>query len=188
MKNLIYIAIFLLSVSPIYSQEIEEPKETINWVSISEVEKLTKENPKKIFIDIYTNWCGWCKRMERTTFQNPYIVKYVNENFYSVKLNAETRDTIIYRKMAYAFNPNFKTNQLAVSLMDARMGYPTTVYLDEKLKKVGRIASFLSVKKFEAVINYYNKEEYKNMTWEKYEKSFESQIPDEHANAPVIKK
>ena len=55
---------------------------------------LTEENPKKIFIDVYTDWCGWCKRMDNTTFKDSVMVKFLNDNFYCVKLNAEQKEDI----------------------------------------------------------------------------------------------
>ena len=50
--------------------------------------------PKKVFIDLYTSWCGWCKRMDATTFKQRAIVEYMNQKYYAVKFDAETRDTI----------------------------------------------------------------------------------------------
>jgi thiol:disulfide interchange protein len=56
-------------------------QEKIKWYTIEEVQKLNQENPKKIFIDVYTDWCGWCKKMDATTFQDPKIIKLLNEDF-----------------------------------------------------------------------------------------------------------
>uniref|UniRef100_A0A3Q2YUK7 Spermatogenesis-associated protein 20-like TRX domain-containing protein n=1 Tax=Hippocampus comes TaxID=109280 RepID=A0A3Q2YUK7_HIPCM len=51
-------------------------------------------NTKKVFIDIYTDWCGWCKKMDKDTFQNPEVAAYMNENFLMVKMDAEGKDPI----------------------------------------------------------------------------------------------
>src|SRR5690606_19582574 len=72
----------------------ESEDKKINWLTIEEVEKLTKEKPRKIFVDVYTDWCGWCKRMDATTFADAAVIDYVNENYYAVKLNAESGDNI----------------------------------------------------------------------------------------------
>jgi thioredoxin-related protein len=100
-------------------------KAAINWVSLEEAEKLVKENPKKIFVDVYTNWCGWCKVMDRTTFSDPEIIEYVNENYYAVKLNAEDNAPIKFMGKTYT-GPEI-TRAFKVT------GFPTIVFLDEKL-------------------------------------------------------
>ena len=74
---------------------------SIKWMSITEAEQLNKANPKKIIVDVYTDWCGWCKRLDATTYKDAGIVKYVNDNFYAVKLNAESKDKIVYQNQEY---------------------------------------------------------------------------------------
>jgi uncharacterized protein YyaL (SSP411 family) len=68
--------IFTLSVS---AQEV-------TWLSWNEAYELsqTDKNPKKLFIDVYTDWCGWCKKMDKDTFQNPEVAAYMQANFYMV--------------------------------------------------------------------------------------------------------
>ena len=53
----------------------------VNWISFEEAQNLAKTNPKKVYVDVYTDWCGWCKRMDATTFSNPVIARYMNKNF-----------------------------------------------------------------------------------------------------------
>ena len=92
MRKLILLpAIVLLIASSALVNKPEE-KATIKWLTLEEAYKLNQKNPKKIFVDVYTNWCGWCKRMDRDTFQDAKVAEFVNENFYAVKLNAESQD------------------------------------------------------------------------------------------------
>ena len=112
--------------------------EKIKWVSFTQAAELCKTKPKKIFIDVYTDWCGWCKVMDKNTFTNPVIIKYMNEKFYAVKLNAEMKDTVIFNGIPFV-NPNAEggrgsAHQLAVSLLQNKMSYPTSVFLDEEFK------------------------------------------------------
>ncbi|HMS53720.1 MAG TPA: DUF255 domain-containing protein, partial [Chitinophagales bacterium] len=66
----------------------------VKWLTITEAEKAAKKKPKKIMIDVYTDWCGWCKKMDASTFKNPVVANYINQNYYAVKLNAERADSI----------------------------------------------------------------------------------------------
>ena len=61
----------------------------INWMTMNEALDAQAKNPKKIMMDAYTDWCGPCKMLDKNTFQNPDVVKYVNEHYYAVKFNAE---------------------------------------------------------------------------------------------------
>ena len=84
-RNLYFILFFIISIYG-YSQEI-------NWISIEEAEIANKKEPRKVFIDVYTDWCGWCKKMDASTFEDPQIIKYLNENYYCVKLDGEDKNT-----------------------------------------------------------------------------------------------
>ena len=70
----------------------------IKWITLQEAEKLNKQKPKKIMVDLFTSWCGWCKQLDATTFQDAKVIEYVNQNFYAVKFNAERPDTIVFNK------------------------------------------------------------------------------------------
>jgi thiol-disulfide isomerase/thioredoxin len=105
----------------------------IHWItSIDELQAKMRKSPKKVIIDMYTGWCGWCKRMDAVTYTNPSLIKYVNNNFYAVKFDAERQDTIRFQDKLYFFYPEYKANGFAIELMKSSMSYPTTdVYARE---------------------------------------------------------
>jgi|GEM_PF-79744 len=153
----------------------------INWVDIEEVEKLIKQQPKKILIDAYTSWCGWCKRMDKNTFENPTIAKYVNDNFYAVKLNAESKESINFKGKNYEFVKGGRRgyNALAKELLKGRMSYPTISFLDENLNLINAFPGYKSPQKFDALMNYINENEFQNVGFTQYKTSFKSEIPEE---------
>lgn len=81
-----------------------QAQETIKWVTFNEALELQKKKPKKIFMDVYTDWCGPCKMLDKQTFHNPDVVKYINEHYYAVKFNGEGNETVAYQGKTYS-NP-----------------------------------------------------------------------------------
>ena len=74
-------------------------------MSLKEARAAQKINPKKIFMDVYTNWCGPCKLLEKNTFQNPDVSRYISENYYAVKFNAEgTEEIEFYNQIFFLYN------------------------------------------------------------------------------------
>jgi thioredoxin-related protein len=147
----------------------------IKWMDFEEATALNKKKPKKIFIDIYTDWCGWCKKMDASTFTNPVIVKYMNDNFYAVKFNAERKDTVTYNGKKF-MNPNpsspRSSHQLATELLSGRMSYPSYVFLDESLSKVTVVPGYRKSPEFEAILNWIGSDAYKSQTWEDFNTAF----------------
>ena len=132
-----------------------------------------------MFIDVFTDWCGWCKKMESTSFENEVIVKYMNENYYAVKLNAEMTDTVVFNKFTFV-NPNPKVkgsvHQLAASLLNNKFSYPTSVFLDENFGMLQPVQGYLDAKTLEMVLKFYGEEANKTTSWEDYQKSFTGEV------------
>jgi thioredoxin-related protein len=149
-------------------------KDTITWHTLEEAEKLNKKNPRKIFVDVYTSWCGWCKTMDATTFHDSLVTAYVNKNFYAVKFNAEGNDTINFNNQRF-INPGTAagkraTHQLAMAIgaKDGRIGYPTISYIDENNKVVFIQPGYLTADQFLLVLKYIKEEAYKTQTIDEY--------------------
>jgi thioredoxin-related protein len=152
-------------------QKIVNSPGGIQWMSFEEAVKSSEKNPKKLFIDVYTDWCGWCKKMDASTFKEPEVVKFINEKFYPVKLNAETRDTIRFRDKEFKYIADYKANELAISLLGGKMGYPSYVMLDETFALVTQpVQSYLTKENLIPIITFYGNNIYKEKTWEEFEK------------------
>lgn len=128
----------------------ESEDKKINWLTIEEVEKLSKEKPRKIFVDVYTDWCGWCKRMDATTFADAAVIDYVNENYYAVKLNAESGDNISLKGI------NTTGAELARSFRVS--SYPTIVFIDETFHNVTPVPGYRKAKEFHDILKQFNEE------------------------------
>jgi len=154
----------------------------IEWISFEEAVKRNESNPKKIIVDIYTDWCGWCKRMDANTFTNPTIIKYIQKNYWAVKLNAERKDSILLGEQLFInerIGERRAPHQLAVALLNGKMTYPSIVYLDKNIELMHpAIAGYQDPKSLEQIIKYFGEEAYQSVPWDKYQKEFKSEISD----------
>jgi thioredoxin-related protein len=151
--------------------------EKIHWLSFEEAVAQNDVMPKKIFIDVYTDWCGWCKKMDASTFQHPVIKQLMSKYFYAVKLNAETKDTIRFRDQIFTADAKPKApNTLAVSLLNGKMSYPTTVFMDGAYGILSPVPGFLSADVLEKILVFYGEDHYKSVSWENFQTTFRGQI------------
>jgi thioredoxin-related protein len=140
----------------------KDEENTIKWLSYSEAAKLNAKKPKKIFVDVYTDWCGWCKQLDKTSFRDPSVVKYVNKQYYAVKLNAESNDKVMYQ------GKEMTAAQLARNVFHAT-GYPTTVYLDERENLLQPLSGYLEADMLNKVLHFYGDDHYKTISWDNFQ-------------------
>lgn len=163
--------------APISPEEVQETK-GIEWLSFEEAMKRNEKEPRKIFIDVYTDWCGWCKKMDKNTFQHPEISKYLQSNYYAVKFDAEQKEDIVFKGTTFKFIPNGRRgyHQFAAALMSNKMSYPTVVFLDENLGMIQPIPGYQEAQNFLPILEYFATNEYKKMSWNDFMKTYESPI------------
>ncbi len=145
-------------------------EKSIRWYTFEEAVKLSKEQPRKIFIDVYTGWCGWCKKMDATTFKDPAVIELANKYFYSVKFDAETRDSIYFDNRYFIYSPEKRSNELASALLNGKMSYPTTVYLNEDFSMLSPVPGYLTSDVLSKILKYYGENFHKQISWEEFSK------------------
>lgn len=158
------------------TKETVDAENEINWMSWEQVQEAQKKEPKKVFVDVYTNWCGWCKRMDATTFKSQEVVNYINEHYYAVKFDAEQRETIVFkgRKYHYTKSGSRGYNELATSLLSGTMSFPMTVFLDENLDVLTTVNGFLEPKDIDPIISFFATDSFLKQKWSQYEKNYKS--------------
>lgn len=152
----------------------------INWLTIEQASEKAKQNPKKIIIDMYTDWCSWCTKMDQTTFSDPIIAAYINKNYYPVKFDAELKTEVMFNGQKFInANPERKRNahQLAVSLMQGQMSYPSYVFLDDKLNVITVVPGYYEAPQFEPILHFIAQEAHKSTDFETFSKKFKSSFP-----------
>ncbi len=163
----------LLLLSSVAIAQNQTKAEKINWVSLEEADVLRRTNPKKIMIDVYTDWCGWCKKMDKTTFSEAEIVNYINQNYYAVRLDAEQEEPITLGGKTYNYIPNGRRgyHEIAKELLQGKMSYPTTVFLDENMNMIQPVAGYLDVETIRPILVYLAENAYKETPWEEWLKT-----------------
>lgn len=135
MKKLLFVLFMTLGSVASFSQEAE-----IKWMTLDQALTLQKEKPKKakpIFMDVYTDWCGPCKMLDKNTFHDPEFVKYITENYFPVKFNGEGNSEVNYKEKKYT-NPGFDPNRKGrnavheFTMFLQVQGYPSMYILDAK--------------------------------------------------------
>lgn len=129
MKKIVIIGLFLLTT------HFAQAQDKIEWMKFEEAVAATEANPKMLLVDVYTDWCGWCKKMDKETFTDPTVIKYINEKFYAVKMDAEDNN----RKF------DFKGKEYTEAKMAAAMrvqSYPNFVIIDPTLMNITQLPGY----------------------------------------------
>ncbi|MDR3132771.1 MAG: DUF255 domain-containing protein [Prevotellaceae bacterium] len=159
----------------------QEETASVQWYSIEEAIALQAKTPKKIFVDVYAKWCGPCKMMDRYTFSHPAVADYLNEKFYPVKFDAEQFDPVTVNGKTYIFREEYKTqlspgtHEYAIDLLlseeNPQMGFPSTVYLNEKGEKIQVLSGYQQPQIILPILVFFAENYYTQMPWDNYEKT-----------------
>jgi thioredoxin-related protein len=148
--------------------------DSTHWISLDEAQKQLNVAKKPVLIDLYTDWCSWCKVMDKQTYANKHVADYLKENFYAVKVNAESQSKITWMGKQFAFNSQYKTNDFAVYLTGGQLSYPTTVIIPTDGSGPQAIPGFLKPADFEIILKYFGDGKYGKVPFNEYRKSFKS--------------
>lgn len=158
----------------------------VRWITINQALEEQKKSPKKILIDFYSSLCESCKDMDKNTFNNPIISKLINDNFYAVKFDSDSNDTVNFFGRTFT-NPDFKSKKGKTTLHQFAKfmnisTIPTMVFLDEQAMPITNLMGTLSAKDVEPYFNMISTGEYKSIKtrqqWDNYQKKFKSKIKE----------
>jgi len=161
MKKLI-ICVLITMVAFVQAQEI-------NWMSLENAVELQKKTPKKIMMDVYTNWCGPCKLLDKNTFKNKSVVDYVNDNYYAVKFNAEGNEIINFNGKEFkntGYNPalaNRRNSAHELTRYFKVQAYPTMVFIDENGRFIFPLRGYKTPRQLELYLKMFRNDDHKNM-------------------------
>ena len=148
----------------------------VKWMTFEEALQKSKAEKRPVFIDVYTDWCGWCKVMDKNTFNDTRVSKLLNEKFYAVKFNAEQREDVVFDGHTFKFVPSGRSgyHELAAALLNNQLSYPTVVFLDEDFKMIQPLAGYRKAPEFHIIAQFIGEGHYKTIKWDEWQKTYKS--------------
>ncbi|WP_205504528.1 thioredoxin family protein [Rufibacter psychrotolerans] len=140
--------------APVAPVKEHASKESLQWLTLEQALEKSRQHPRKILIDVYTDWCGWCRKMDKQVYQNPEVVRKLRQDFYVVKLNAEQRQPITIQGKTYRYQEKYRSHELALALLNGQMSYPSTVFLNERQQVMERVPGYIPPKDFLRALAY----------------------------------
>lgn len=141
MKKMKFIALVFLGLTLSLAAQAQ-----IKWMKFEEAVAMNAKNPKMILVDVYTDWCGWCKKMDAETFTDPKVVDYISKNFYAVKMNAEdTQRTFEFMGKTY--------NEAQMAAAMRVSSYPNFVVIEPKLQNIAQLPGYRQPEQFISGLN-----------------------------------
>jgi thioredoxin-related protein len=152
-------------------------QDEIKWHSIEEAIQLASQEPRVLVIDVYTDWCGWCKRMDATTFSDPEVAEIMNKHFYPVKLDAEGKEDIVIGERTFKFVDNGRRgyHEIAAVVTRGRLSYPTISYVDAQGKVLEASPGYKTADQFRVYLAYYSEGAYKDQTFDEFSAAYAGQ-------------
>lgn len=165
---LLWVSFLSLHICNVDAQSSE-----LKWLKWDEAMRLNKENPKKILVDLFTDWCGWCKKMDATSFKNKNVIEYINQNYYAVKFDAEQKDTIYYDNQMFVLRPGGRrgVHELAEAIMEGQMSYPCIVYFNSGMERILISQGYKSAEGLLKELKFVQEDIYVHVRWEDYQKN-----------------
>ncbi len=166
---------FFALVFILFLTTIQSNAQKVQWMSFEEAIEAQQKEQRKIFVDLYTDWCGWCKRMDKTTMTDPYIIEYLNSQFYPVKFNAEQKKDIQFKGKTFKLRERKgKRNyhELAAHISRNQLSYPTFIFLNEDAEVIQPVQGYQDATTFKTIMTYIGDDHFKKTPWSQYKQSY----------------
>jgi len=119
-----------------------------------------KKTKKKIFVDVYTDWCKWCKKLDAEVYSDQKVVDYINKYYIPVKMNGESSDSVHFKNQSFT--------EATLSQAFGVSGFPTLIFLASNGEPIDKIGSFLPKDQFLQVAEFIGEDYYKNKKWDDF--------------------
>lgn len=156
------------------------PRNQIQWTTIENASQM-KDNTKLYFVDFYTNWCGWCKRMDKDVFSDTTIIKLMNRYYVPVKFNAEGNSEFSWKGTKYVGTPvppngRPTLHSFTRTMLGNQMGFPSFIVYGKDRSTITVLQGYQPVEDLTIVLWYFASGDYRKYSYEKYQSIFEKEI------------
>jgi uncharacterized protein YyaL (SSP411 family) len=149
------------------------PGDKVKWMNLSEAAASLQKERRPVLIDLYTDWCGWCKVMDKKTYSNEQVARYLQEKFYPVKVNAESKEALVWNGRTYQYNASYRSNEFAVYVTQGHLEFPTTIIIPADGEPQA-IPGYLEPKDLELIVKYFGEGGYGKIPFDQFQKSFKA--------------
>ena len=166
MKKFTILAMIALAMTSSIScagSKKETPKAaagSVAWLAWDQAMSDAQSQGKFIVVDVYTDWCHWCKVMDDKTYSDPAVAGLMKESFVAVKLNAERDNTVNFKGKAYT--------EMDLARNFGVSGFPTTMFLASDGAVIGKIPGYIEAPVFKQILEYLTSGSYKSMSLDQY--------------------
>lgn len=167
---------------------VEEYEFSIDWITFDELPAMQAKDPRKVMIDVYTQWCGPCKMLDKNTFHNKDVAEYVNEKYYGIKFDAEYAGDIVYQGKTFSnpdHDPEITRGRNGVHELTRAFNvgaYPTVMFLDENSDVITSVKGYLRPTQLEIYLKLFAEDKYLEIDtkekWEEHQVTFEPEFKD----------
>lgn len=120
----------------------------VKWLSFEDLDSAMVLKPKPVFIEMYTDWCTYCKKMEKEVFPEPAIAQILNDDFYAVSFNAESNEEVFFNGLNWQRSSSESFHSLALLFKPANVAFapPMLVFLSPELELEEQVNAYQSRK------------------------------------------
>ncbi len=163
MKTKHILILFIYSLLCFEISESQENNPKLKWLNFNDAVKVSEKSNKKLLVDVYTDWCSWCKKMDSNVYANEKVLEYLNKYFVVVKLNAEGKTTV-----------NFKDTIYSAAEFSQGMGvtgYPATLFFTANGNPITLLPGYVEAPMFLNVLRYISESRYEKESFDTFLKS-----------------
>jgi len=153
--------LLLISIAFIFTHfSIAGDKVDLKWRKFDEGVAEAKKTKKKILLDVYADWCKWCKKLDAEVYTDSKVASYLNKYYVLIKVNGESNDRLTHK------NQRMTEEQLA--RVFGVTGFPTIIFLDSNAEIIDKLGGFVAADRFLPIIQYIGEDYYKKMKWDEF--------------------
>jgi thioredoxin-related protein len=171
-KTSTFIILFLFIATVSFVPNKHNKKDKIEWLTISELQAAYAREPRPVLVDVYTQWCGWCKAMDKETFSNENVANYINTHYYAVKFDAESKESFTWAGKTFTYDSSYRANDFAIYLTGGQLSFPTTVLLADINAQPAPLAGFLKPGEIEPPLRFFGDGVYKSQNYPEFIRNF----------------